>query len=109
MVRLMEMPGLGPLNSTAFIAAIGDPRHFPSGRCFSVSIGLTPHEHSSGDKQQLFGISKRGDRYLHTLLIHGARSALRCVVRRVRMTACSNGLSNSKKPKASMSPQYLAI
>jgi len=77
-VRLMEMPGFGPLNSTAFIATIGDPHHFPSGRCFSANIGLTPHEHSSGGKQKLYGISKRGDCYLRTLLIHGARSALRC-------------------------------
>lgn len=77
-VRLMEMPGFGPLNSTAFIAALGDPHHFPSGRHFSANTGLTPHEHSSGGKQRLFGISKRGDCYLRTLLIHGARSALRC-------------------------------
>lgn len=76
--QLMEAPGLGPLNVTAFIAAVGDPHHFPSGRHCAANLGLTPHEHSSGGKQRLFGISKRGDRYLRTLLIHGARSALRC-------------------------------
>lgn len=76
--RLMEIPGFGPLNSTAFIAAVGDPHHFPSGRHLAANTGLTPHEHSSGGKQRLFGISKRGDCYLRTLLIHGARSALRC-------------------------------
>ena len=76
--RLMEMPGFGPLNATAFIAAVGDAHHFPSGRSLAANTGLTPHEHSSGGKQRLFDISKRGDCYLRTLVIHGARSALRC-------------------------------
>ncbi|MBI2780140.1 MAG: IS110 family transposase [Gammaproteobacteria bacterium] len=83
--RLMEIPAFGPLNSTAFIAAVGDPHRLrppaslsPSGRHLAANTGLTPHEHSSGGKQRLFGISKRGDRYLRTLLIHGARRALRC-------------------------------
>lgn len=76
--RLMEMPGFGPLNSTAFIAAVGDATHFPSGRALAANTGLTPYEHSSGGKQRLFGISKRGDCYLRTVVIHGARSALRC-------------------------------
>lgn len=76
--RLMEMPGFGPLNSTAFIAAVGDATHFPSGRSLAANTGLTPYEHSSGGKQRLFGITKRGDCYLRTLVIHGARSALRC-------------------------------
>lgn len=76
--RLMEMPGIGPLSATALIASLGNAHHFPAGRNFAANLGLTPHEHSSGGKQRLFGISKRGDRYLRTLLIHGARSALRC-------------------------------
>jgi transposase len=76
--RLMEVPGFGPLISTAMIAAVGNAQHFPSGRHLAANTGLTPHEHSSGGKQRLFGISKRGDCYLRTLLIHGARSALRC-------------------------------
>lgn len=76
-IRLMEMPGFGALNSTAFIAAVGDANHFPTGRSLAANTGLTPHEHSSGGKQRLFGISKRGDCYLRTLVIHGARSALR--------------------------------
>jgi transposase len=76
--RLMDLPGLGPLTATALIAALGQAHHFPAGRNFAANLGLTPHEHSSGGKQRLFGISKRGDRYLRTLLIHGARSALRC-------------------------------
>lgn len=75
--RLMAIPGVGPLTATALLATLGHARHFPAGRNFAANLGLTPHEHSSGDKQRLFGISKRGDRYLRTLLIHGARSALR--------------------------------
>jgi transposase len=76
--RLMAMPGIGPLNATALLAALGDARHFRAGRIFALNLGLTPREFSTGGKQRLFGISKRGDRYLRTLLIHGARSALRC-------------------------------
>lgn len=76
--RLMQIPGIGPLTATALLAALGQAQHFAAGRNFAANLGLTPHEHSSGGKQRLFGISKRGDRYLRTLLIHGARSALRC-------------------------------
>lgn len=76
--RLMQIPGVGPLTATALLAALGTAHHFPAGRNFAANLGLTPHEHSSGGKQRLFGISKRGDCYLRTLLIHGARSALRC-------------------------------
>lgn len=77
-VHLMEIPGVGPLTATALFACLGETPEFPAGRNFSANLGLVPHEHSSGGKQRLFGISKRGDRYLRTLLIHGARSALRC-------------------------------
>lgn len=76
--RLMAMPGIGPLNGTALLASLGTARHFRAGRIFALNLGLTPREFSTGGKQRLFGISKRGDRYLRTLLIHGARSALRC-------------------------------
>lgn len=76
--QLMAIPGFGPLNATALMAAVGDAHHFPSGRSLAANTGLTPHEHSSGGKQRLFGITKRGDCYLRTLVIHGARSALRC-------------------------------
>jgi transposase len=57
---------------------VADARHFASGRDFAANLGLVPREHSSGGKQRLYGITKRGDAYLRTLLIHGARSALRC-------------------------------
>ncbi len=75
--RLMEVPGIGILTATALIASIADATEFNSGRDLSANLGLVPREHSSGGKQRLFCITKRGDRYLRTLLIHGARSALR--------------------------------
>jgi transposase len=75
--RLMTVPGVGPLTATALIAAVGDARQFKSGRELSAWLGLVPREHSSGERTILLGISKRGDRYLRTLLIHGGRSALR--------------------------------
>jgi len=75
--RLMEVPGIGKLTATAVLATVADAGHFDSGRDFAANLGLVPREHSSGGRQRLFGITKRGDTYLRTLLIHGARSALR--------------------------------
>ncbi len=75
--RLMEVPGVGKLIATAVLAAVADAHHFDNGRDFAANLGLVPREHSSGGKQRLFGITKRGDTYLRTQLIHGARSALR--------------------------------
>ncbi|PHV09567.1 transposase, partial [Chitinimonas sp. BJB300] len=71
------LPGVGPLIATAIIASVGDATQFKNGRQMSASIGITPAQHSSGGKLRLLGISKRGDAYLRTLLIHGARSAMR--------------------------------
>jgi transposase len=59
------------------VAAVGDPRSFNSGRHYASFFGLTPREHSSGDRRYLGRISKRGNRYVRTLLTHGARSVLR--------------------------------
>lgn len=75
--RLMALPGIGKLTATAILASVADPHHFGSGRDLSANVGLVPYQHSSGEKERLLGISKRGDTYLRTLLIHGARSALR--------------------------------
>ena len=75
--RLMAVQGVGPLTATALIAAVGDARQFRSGRELSAWLGLVPRQHSSGERVMLLGISKRGDRYLRTLLIHGARTTLR--------------------------------
>jgi transposase len=93
--RLMTVPGVGPLIATALIASIGDARQFKSGRQLSAWLGLVPREHSSGERTILLGITKRGDRYLRTLLIHGARAVLRharhkCDRRSVWIGALSN-------------------
>ena len=73
---LLTVPGLGLLTATALVAFLGDIRRFPSGRHLASYLGLTPREFSSGLKRRLGRISKRGDGYLRTLLIHGARSVL---------------------------------
>ena len=73
---LLSIPGIGLLTATALVAFIGDVRRFPSGRHLASYLGLTPREFSSGLKRYLGRISKRGDGYLRTLLIHGARSVL---------------------------------
>ena len=77
--RLQTVPGIGPITATALVAAVGDGRQFKRGRDLAAWLGLTPGQHSSGGKDHLLGISKRGDSYLRTLLIHGARSVLRAV------------------------------
>ena len=74
--RIMKIPGVGELTATAIISAVPNPDVFRNGRHMSAWLGLVPRQHSSGDKMILLGISKRGDRYLRTLLIHGARAAL---------------------------------
>lgn len=75
--RLMELRGVGPIIATAMLAPVGDARQFSNGRQMSASIGLTPKQHSSGGKERMLGISKRGDAYLRSLLIHGARAVIR--------------------------------
>ena len=75
--RLQQIPGIGPITATALICAIGDGKQFKRGRDMAAWLGLTPRQHSSGGKDRLLGISKRGDAYLRTLLIHGARSVLK--------------------------------
>ena len=74
--RLGKVEGIGPVTATALVAAVGDRSSFKSGRQFAAWLGLVPKQRSSGGRARLFGISKRGDRYLRTLLIHGARAAL---------------------------------
>jgi transposase len=80
--RLMTIPGVGLLTSTAMVGMVGDIRRFRTGRHFSSYLGLTPRENSSGMKRRLGRISKRGNRYLRTLLVHGARSVLRVAQQR---------------------------
>lgn len=75
--RLTTVPGVGFLTATAILSSVADPQSFRSGRQFAAWLGLVPRQNSSGGKDRLLGISKRGDKYLRTLLVHGARSMLR--------------------------------
>jgi transposase len=75
--RLYTMPGIGPITATAIVSAVSDPFMFKNGRGLSAWLGLVPRQNSSGGKDQLLGISKRGDTYVRSLLIHGARTVLK--------------------------------
>jgi transposase len=74
--RMQEIPGIGPVTATAIVAAIGTGHAFGKGRDFAAWIGLVPGEHSTGGKQRLLGISKRGNPYLRRLFVQGARAVL---------------------------------
>lgn len=74
--RLITIPGIGPLNATALVAAIGDAHTFARGRDLAAWLGLVPRQASTGGKPRLLGITKRGSRYLRKLLIQGARAAM---------------------------------
>jgi len=74
--RLRKIPGFGPLVSTATVAAIGNGAAFGCGRDFAAWVGVVPRQYSTGGKQKRLGISKRGNRYLRRMLIHGARAVL---------------------------------
>lgn len=76
-LRLARIPGIGPITASALVASIGDAKSFENGRQLAAWLGLVPRQHSSGGKPLLLGISKRGDVYLRTLLIHGARAVIR--------------------------------
>jgi transposase len=74
--KLAQVEGIGPVVATALVAAVGNAREFANGRHLAAWLGLVPRQCSSGGKERLLGISKRGDRYLRTLLIHGARATV---------------------------------
>ena len=80
--KLAAIPGIGPLTASALVASIGNAKSFKNGRQLAAWLGLVPRQHSSGGKQTLLGISKRGDGYLRTLLIHGARAVIRVAERK---------------------------
>lgn len=75
--RLEKVPGIGALTASALVASVADARQFKNARQMAAWLGVVPAQHSSGGKTQLLGISKRGDPYLRTLLIHGARAVIR--------------------------------
>jgi len=79
--RLQQLRGVGPVVATALVACVGDATQFANGRQMAASLGLTPRQHSSGGKDRLLGISKRGDAYVRSLLVHGARAMLRTAPR----------------------------
>jgi len=74
--RLQQLRGVGPMVATALVATVGTAEQYHKGRQMAAALGLTPRQHSSGGKNRLFGITKRGDVYLRTLLIHGARAVV---------------------------------
>jgi transposase len=80
--KLAQIPGIGPITASALVASIGDARCFKNGRQLAAWLGLVPRQHSSGGKPTLMGISKRGDAYLRTLLIHGARAVIQMADRK---------------------------
>jgi len=98
--RLLKIEGIGPLSATALVAAIGNGHEFKNGRHFSAYLGLVPGHSNTGDKTVMRGITKRGNRYLRTLLIHGGRAAVYAARRhtnarsrwlnRLRETSCHN-------------------
>jgi len=75
--RLQQLRGVGPMVATALVATVGNAEQFANGRQMAASLGLTPKQHSSGGKDRLLSISKRGDAHLRSILIHGARSVIR--------------------------------
>ncbi len=79
--RLRSRPGIGPLTADAIVATVGDARQFKNGRQFAASLGITPRQHGSGGKTHLGAITRRGDAYLRSLLVQGARSVLVAALR----------------------------
>jgi transposase len=79
-----RIPGIGMLGASALVASMGEASHYANGRQVSAWTGIVPKQHSSGGKQRLLGISKRGDAYLRTLLIHGARSVIAALKKRLK-------------------------
>jgi transposase len=84
--KLEKIPGIGALAASALVASIADARSFKNGRQVSAWLGLVPRQSSTGGKPTLLGMSKRGDAYLRTLLIHGARSAILAAQRKTANT-----------------------
>src|SRR5215207_215754 len=91
--RLMEIPGVGPLLASAFVASIADPTVFKSGRDVAAGIGLVPKQNSSGGKERLGGISRAGNRYLRQMLVVGAMAVIRHVERHGTKRAWLRGVS----------------
>jgi len=85
--KLEKVPGIGPITASALVATIGDAKNFENGRQVAAWLGLVPRQHSSGGKANLQGISKRGDSYLRTLLVQGARSVILSAAKKLEATS----------------------
>lgn len=96
--RLEKIPGVGPITATALVTSIADARSFKNGRQLAAWLGLVPRQHSSGGKPTLLGISKRGDVYLRTLLIHGARAAILAATRHAKSNPWLSNLLGRRNP-----------
>jgi transposase len=94
--KLAQVPGIGPITASALVASIGDAKNFDNGRQVGAWLGLVPRQHSSGGKSNLLGMSKRGDTYLRTLLIHGARSVIYRAGQRAESCQWINGVVNRR-------------
>ncbi|MBZ0267546.1 IS110 family transposase [bacterium] len=104
--RLMQVPGFGPLSATALLATVGQGRDFHNGRQFSAWLGLTPRQYSSAGKTRRGRITKRGDRYLRTLLVHGARSI---VARAAGRTEPTNRWVNAVRERRGFNKATVAL
>lgn len=97
--RLQTIPGIGPIIAATLLASVGDAHYFKNGRQMAAWIGLTPRQHASGDKSRMLGISKRGDRTLRKMLIHGARTVLNwCGSKTDRLSLWLKALSRRAHP-----------
>jgi transposase len=97
--RLQTIPGIGPVIAATLVAAVGDAHYFKNGRQMAAWIGLTPRQHASGEKSRMKGISKRGDRVLRRLLIHGARTVLNwCEKKTDKLSLWLKSLSSRAHP-----------
>jgi len=96
--KLEKIPGIGALAASALVASIADARSFKNGRQLAAWLGLVPKQDSSGGKPKLLGMSKRGDTYLRTLLIHGARSAIIAAQKKAKPNVWLSGLLTRRHP-----------
>ncbi len=103
--RLEKVPGIGVLTASALAATVGNARAFTNGRQMAAWLGLVPRQHSSGGKQKLLGMSKRGDAYLRTLLIHGAVGrAWSCAGFTTRWRDCVAAVGRRRRRRGSAHP-----
>lgn len=98
-LRLIGVPGVGPLSAAMFIASVGDPSIFKNGRHLSAWTGLVPSQYSSGGKEKLGGITKAGDHHLRATLIHGARALILATIRKQKTDPLSKWILHLHKEK----------